>query len=301
MRTRPKTATLGRTWWVIAVIVSIVSIACVIGAVVYQNAQPAPRHTETGPEGHVNVTGKVGATPVLTLNEPVDIDSDYVATLRVGTGRKIAEETPVLVQVHKFSGTTGGVIGKPEIRATKATTQDLGPLIAKAVIGATEGSRVLLLRQEEGYSPEIDVVDIMPTTARGEALEATTSPLNVTMTDHGPVVTHDDTAPSQVTVQTLINGRGAQISATSTVLAQYTALLWSDGTIVASTWTDGLPQTVNLNETMPGIREALTDRRVGSRLAITIPPDAADGSDTLIVIVDILGILPETTTEDNTE
>ena len=43
---------------------------------------------------------------------------------------------------------------------------------------------------------------------------------------------------------------------------------------------------------MKGLATALVDQKVGSRLAITIPPDLAAGDDTLCVVIDILGTEP---------
>lgn len=53
-----------------------------------------------------------------------------------------------------------------------------------------------------------------------------------------------------------------------------------------------MPELVPLDSAMKGLSEALVDRRVGSRLAITIPPDLATGDDTLCVVVDVLGAEP---------
>ena len=43
---------------------------------------------------------------------------------------------------------------------------------------------------------------------------------------------------------------------------------------------------------MRGLQTALVDQKVGSRLAITIPPDLAAGDDTLCFVIDILGTEP---------
>ena len=52
---------------------------------------------------------------------------------------------------------------------------------------------------------------------------------------------------------------------------------------------------------MPGIRDALVDQRVGSRLAVTIPAEMATGADTLFVVIDILGAMPASGTEATTD
>ena len=57
-----------------------------------------------------------------------------------------------------------------------------------------------------------------------------------------------------------------------------------------------MPAVVNLNTAMKGLANALVDQKVGSRLAITIPPDLAAGDDTLCVVIDILGTEPGSAT-----
>ena len=47
-----------------------------------------------------------------------------------------------------------------------------------------------------------------------------------------------------------------------------------------------------MSDIMPGLLQLLVDQRVGSRLAITIPPDQATGDDTLCVVIDILATEP---------
>ena len=63
-----------------------------------------------------------------------------------------------------------------------------------------------------------------------------------------------------------------------------------------STWETGVPEVINLGTAMKGLATALVDQKVGSRLAITIPPDLAAGDDTLCVVIDILGTEPGTAT-----
>ena len=57
-----------------------------------------------------------------------------------------------------------------------------------------------------------------------------------------------------------------------------------------------MPEVINLGTAMKGLATALVDQKVGSRLAITIPPDLAAGDDTLCVVIDILGTEPGTAT-----
>ena len=104
-----------------------------------------------------------------------------------------------------------------------------------------------------------------------------------------PVIAHSGSAPSAVTTQVLLQGSGPQVASGDQVVAQYIVTDWDSATVRSSTWSNGMPQLISLDTTMAGLRDALTDQRVGSRIAVTIPPDQAEGDDTLCVVVDILG------------
>lgn len=51
------------------------------------------------------------------------------------------------------------------------------------------------------------------------------------------------------------------------------------------------PQVIDLAGAMTGLREQLSDQRVGSRVVIVLPPELAQGDDTLVVVVDILAVI----------
>ena len=112
------------------------------------------------------------------------------------------------------------------------------------------------------------------------------------MSPEGPLISHIPTLPGGVTTQALIKGDGVQVHEGDRVVAQFTVIGWTDGVVRVSTWETGVPAVVNLNTAMKGLANALVDQKVGSRLAITIPPDLAAGDDTLCVVIDILGTEP---------
>lgn len=139
---------------------------------------------------------------------------------------------------------------------------------------------------------EVDVIDILPSIAMGTSVDATVGPLSVEMSPEGPIITHSATVPDGVTTQALIKGDGVQVHENDRVVAQFTVLGWTDGVVRVSTWETGVPQVINLSTAMRGLQTALVDQKVGSRLAITIPPDLAAGDDTLCIVIDILGTEP---------
>ena len=180
-----------------------------------------------------------------------------------------------------------GIVGSDQIN------EDL----ARLVVGKREGSRILAFRSitsSSGASEtvEVEVVDVLASIATGTAVDASVGPMSVEMSPEGPLISHVASLPGGVTTQTLIKGEGVQVHEGDRVVAQFTVVGWTDGVVRVSTWETGVPEVVNLNTAMRGLVSALVDQKVGSRLAITIPPDLAAGDDTLCVVIDILGTEP---------
>lgn len=249
----------------------------------------------------VSVSGRVGATPALVVNSPVSVLSPKVTQLEMGPGRTIEADSPLIISMMTYSGETGKVLsqaGRPALSVGKANAEDFDKFLAGAVVGKTEGSRLLFARPvEQGGKrvTELSVVDILYSAASGEAVANPGGPLSVTVNEAGPRLAHaEGDPPADLKVQTLVEGDGQQVHSSDAVLAQYVSARWDDSVVVSSTWSTGIPATIRLDNTMPGVRNALLDQRVGSRLAVTIPPNLAQGDTTLMMVIDILGTEPDT-------
>ena len=252
----------------------------------------------------VTVSGRVGATPTIDIKAPLDVDGFKARVIEEVTGREITEGSPVLVSVTAFDGTSGRMLsesGRPQMSLGIVGSDQISSDLAMLVTGKHEGSRILAFRtvamgDGSPNTREIDVVDILPSIATGTSVDATVGPMSVEMSPEGPLISHIATLPGGVTTQALIKGDGVQVHEGDRVVAQFTVLGWTDGVVRVNTWETGVPAVVNLNTAMKGLTNALVDQKVGSRLAITIPPDLAAGDDTLCVVIDILGTEPGTST-----
>lgn len=293
----------GRRWIVVTVVVlALTAAGAALGVWSLDRGASAPQSgAQSGSAlDNVLVSGRQGATPVVTVTSALHVVDAKYRTLIEGTGRTITRDSPVVLSVTAFDGATGNILSAsgPGMRVSKATTEALGDQLAGAVVGATEGSRLVFLRaidpseRASGATSdlEIDVVDVMSSVADGKVpATASPGPLSVSLADDGPVITHTGAAPSELTTQVLLQGSGTQVASGDRVVAQYIVTGWSTGTVRSSTWSTGMPELITLDSTMAGLRDALIDQRVGSRIAVTIPPDLAEGDDTLCVVVDILG------------
>jgi peptidylprolyl isomerase len=76
--------------------------------------------------------------------------------------------------------------------------------------------------------------------------------------------------------QPLIEGTGAEVTASGTVMVNYSMWLW-DGTLTSQTWTSN-PQQLQMGGVLPGLTEGLTGKKVGSRILLVAPPDKAWGA-----------------------
>ena len=283
-----------KRWWiealVLVVLAAIVGTAILVAVNRKNDAQPPRNWLE-----RIQVSGNVGRVPILKLSEPVSVSETKTKLLERGGGRQITKGAPLLVSITSFSGENGHVLSTNQ-RSTfdvgPAETQSFEPELLDGVIGKTEGSRVLFVRpvtNKGQRTTEINVVDILPSVAWGDAVKDPGKPLKVTMTEAGPRPSHDgQKPPADLTVQTLVTGGGQQVRADDTVLVQYLAARWDDSVEISSTWATGIPKMIPLRTAMAGVEQALLDQRVGTRLAITIPPDQASGDSTLMVIIDIL-------------
>lgn len=256
--------------------------------------------SESGGQWSVDVTGSFGAPVSVQITGKPHLQGMRATTLSAGEGVTIQESSPVLFRATSFDSRTGNQVNEYDtgrVRLQHATTDELGDL-AQYVIGQKEGSRLLLERgglvQGDNNTVEIVVIDLFYTNARGNPVPTPEPPpagmpgIN-TAEDAGPVITSGGGPISKLAIVPLVAGTGTQVGEDDAVIAQY-VLANTEGEILDSTWAGPGPQTLHVQEVMTGLRTAIQDQKIGSRIAVLIPEEQAHGEGDLVAIVDLLAI-----------
>lgn len=243
----------------------------------------------------VEVTGQFGSVPVVRFEPPLAVSDAEVRELEPGDGPAVAEGDPTVLTMSTYRGEDGVVVeGAGEPVVVRASEADLGQTLHEAVLGATEGSRLLYAEPVEtdgDASTFVTVVDVMRTRAHGEDVATGSDDVEVVMTDDGPTLTAapDAVSPGALDITLLVRGEGPQVTPDSQVVAHYTVWTWSDGAVYDTTWADS-PAILDLSTALPGMRNGLTDVTVGSRVLLEIPPAEGIGTDALVMLVDVLAV-----------
>ncbi len=264
----------------------------------------------------VTVSGDFGSAPEVTFDTPWEIGATTADVLIEGDGDPVEATSLVTVDYAVYSGDDASSIisswdaGHPDVIPMTGLDATFAPLV-DAIVSNNVGTRVLFglpgtpATDSAAAVPSavwvIDVTGIVPNRASGEP---------VTPEDGLPVVTLDADgvpsieipdgyqAPSDLVVQPLIKGDGAEVESGQTVTFQYSGWL-TDGTQFDSSWANGSAFTtqIGVGSVIDGWDQGLVGQTVGSQVLLVIPPDLGYGDtdagsipagSTLIFVVDIL-------------
>ena len=255
----------------------------------------------------LNVSGRVGSgvAPFIELNNnaslsaPGSVLTDVVET---GRGRAVSEGAPVILQVSQFSGldgrnTTGNEAGYKLWQGLLGP--DVGDYINAAVSGQREGTRVVLREpaEEDGSrTTKITVVDLLPTTATGEAKQPAAGTPTVTEGSDGSITVSSAglPAPTRVSTEILIKGTGPQIGSQDRLIARTTMVSWATGQpLEKSTFGhQEPPKQLDMSNALVGVSHNLIDITVGSRVVLSLPAEQAQGKEPVVVVIDVLARAP---------
>ncbi len=275
----------------------------------------------------VSVTGAWGSKPEVTLNSPLTIEDTQRTVVSAGDGEVVEEGDTVNIEFVLYNGTTGDELPGTEYSGTPAPfavdEAQILPGIVKTLRCSELGSRVVgVISASDSFGdqgapqlginpgdPIVFVVDLVsladPPLARaeGEAQEPVVGmPVVELAADGAPTITIPEADPPQeLQIAVLIKGDGQVVPEGANVVVHYMGINWNTDTVFDQSWSRGSPSTFNTRQVIAGFTAALEGQTVGSQVLVVIPSDQGYGSagnpgagiggeDTLVFVVDILGV-----------
>ncbi len=295
------------------------------GLVGCSSATSADSCTREG--GGEDITGliEVSDTGAVAQTAPIYVDELSYGDIVEGDGEPITTGQQVAsYDVSLFDGATGQSRGTTGARgAENAPAESLAgfvtavPALQEALECARDGSQVVVavpaddipeeaatsLQLTEGSSAVFvfDFYRVYPARADGapQFNDRPGMPSVVRDPDGRPgVVIPSSDPPAELAVETLLKGDGDEVAEGDSVIVNYTGLTWADKSVFDSSWTSS-PTVLDLDSVVPGFRDALIGKTVGSQVLVVIPPDQGysdqdqtgiPAGSTLVFVVDILGI-----------
>jgi peptidylprolyl isomerase len=259
----------------------------------------------------IEVTGRVGRSIEVQIDDPYSTDTTYRRVLEEGDGDPVEPGQSVTFENVAVNGRDGtefdnsydaeGGTGSPTIVMDE--TQVI-PGLVRGLLDVPVGSRVLIaVSPEDGFQAQggvpdfgieaddtvIFVVDVMDAVTPAEPLaRAEGTPVDpepglptVELGDDGkPTITiPDEDPPRRLIVQPLIEGEGPEVQAGQTLTAHYTGIVWATGEQFDSSWDRGEPSDfqIGVGQVIAGWDEGLVGQPVGSQVLLVIPPNKGYG------------------------
>jgi peptidylprolyl isomerase len=271
----------------------------------------------------ISVSGDFDAAPTVDFNAPVDVPAVQRTVALEGDGPKLQDGALSRIHFTVYSGETGDELdstGYDEnglfqaavdenallpglvqtLRCSNVGSRVVGVVPPEAAFGST-GNEQLGVRPDEAVVFVIDVVDVLPTQAEGDAEPLPEGFPEVEWAADGqPTVTIPTSdPPAELRIATVITGDGAKVGEGDNVTVQYQGVNWTSGDVFDQSWGRG-PTSFPTDGVIPGFGAALVGQTVGSRVVVIIPPDQGYGpqggnagagiaeDDTLVFVIDIL-------------
>ncbi|MCH0555360.1 FKBP-type peptidyl-prolyl cis-trans isomerase [Streptomyces sp. MUM 16J] len=296
-----------------------------------QSSTPPPKIVD-GPLPAITAGVKFGEKPTVAKGTGEPSKNLAVKTVIAGSGRTVAENEFIQANYLGQIWDTGKVFDNSYDRKSPLVMQlAQGSIIdgwRYALAGKKTGSRVEIavppaLGYGESGQPQagikgtdtlvfvIDLIDVFSSksSAQGKAVTQSDAglPKVATNTDGKvPEVTLPKADPPKKLVSVyVLEGDGPEVKADQTVLCQFQGLVWDGGKTFQQTYGSGRLSQFSIGQmqqTVKGLAQGLTGKKVGSRVLIVVPPDLAYGDNppsggvikkgsTLVFTVDILAAM----------
>lgn len=276
----------------------------------------------------LTVTGDFGKEPTIKV-DGLDVKDTTTKTLIEGDGEELTDDDAVLARAIVANGKTGDTVVSNYANndPQKIVIAQQPSQVKDAISGEKVGSRVAIVTPVEdlygssgapqvGLNPGEDVVlvfDLIKATEapltepKGKQIEPPSDAPKVI--EQGGAITGLDFSdapkadPSKFQVIPLVEGEGPKTKTGDTITVNYIGTKWGVKEGFNNSYTQGQPAQFTLNKggLIDGFLKGLTGIPVGSRVMLIIPPDLGygakgnpqidvTGKDTLVFVVDVLGI-----------
>ncbi|GAB3567059.1 FKBP-type peptidyl-prolyl cis-trans isomerase [Spelaeicoccus albus] len=266
--------------------------------------------------GDITVAGKSGKEPTVDFKAPL-VAKDSSKIVHRGKGKPVKKGQLVSANMTMVSGNTGKTLqsnyGLKKSAQFPMDSKQISPALFKAVKGANIGSRILLLlnasaQQGQPQQTLVYVIDVtgaktIPTRAKGTSVPPKKGLPKVKLAKDGKpsISVPKSKAPTKLTVQPLIKGKGKVVKAGDNLTVKYTGVLWKNGKEFDSSWGKSpstyTVQNIGQARVIKGWNKGLVGQTVGSQVLLVVPPSMGYGKDdnngipggsTLVFVVDIL-------------
>ncbi|GAA2225906.1 FKBP-type peptidyl-prolyl cis-trans isomerase [Promicromonospora sukumoe] len=263
-----------------------------------------PSPTSSASQAPLQVTGGSDAPPTLEYEKPFEVVRPSSRMVWPGTGDVLERDDPVLLNLYAQDGRDGTELQNTFRTAPAAytmTEQSLGNQLFEALEGRRVGTRATLMEEQDGV-PVLLVVDVLPARAAGaEGVPPGKDLPQVRLDDLGaPTVRipRGVDPPTDLVVHPLLRGTGPQVRAGQILTVEFTAVRWSDGEVVDTTWTEDTPPQsaeIGIGRLVEGWDQGLLEQTVGSQVMLVVPPGSGYANtaselagETVVYVVDIL-------------
>ena len=276
----------------------------------------------------IEVSGKFGEEPRVDFPTPVTPGATQCTEVVEGDGERLVEGLLALVSLAVYNGATGEELQTVGFGDEDPVPVVLGgttlPGLVKGLSCGSAGSRVVMvvppadafgdegnpsigLEAEDSLVVVADVRQSFLTRANGAVRPSRDGfPAVVLAPDGRPGITVPKSEPFEETeVEVLKEGSGQVVESGDQVVVHYTGVVWDSNEVFDSSWEQGAPASFVVAEgegsqVIPGFSEAIIGQKVGSQVAVVVPPDQGYGDaeqagippgSTLVFVIDILGVV----------
>lgn len=245
----------------------------------------------------VEVGGEFGQTVTAKFDTPVE-GADLQRTVAIeGDGEVTAAGDSVDVVLSLYSGVSGeqlvsspgtlavgdetllgGFVAAIDCVAVGSRTVTVAP--ASSLYGET-GNESLGIGPDESLVIVADITDFYEEPALPTPSEWTENVPEVKFNgDKTPDVTMPDAAPSpDLQLVVFEEGDGAEVAQGDSVTLQYKGINYDTGETFDESYARGEAATFTTDQVIPGFGAALVGQKVGSKLAVSIPPALGYGAE----------------------